>query len=867
MSAPPLLRPKIPAWILSRFTRWVERDALIDDLDEEYAVRLPHHGKRRIRLWYWGQIFRAVPSVAVYSLFRNAVMGKNYATLALRNIRKHKVFSVINIVGLAVGLSLCLFVLQLVSAMYSSDRFHEKKDRIYRVVSLFDDGNRSGDLAAAPLPLAYELEQLPTVETVVRIRKGFGGPAVLGDTILDVRGFYTDPDFFHVFSFELEEGDPATALSEPFSIVLTKDLAARLFGRASPIGETLSLKDTGDYTVTGVLRDISRRRSHMRFECLASTLTLESLERQQKLEPTLTDWENFYHGYVYCLLHEGGSPDLVEEAFPSIVGRHYPEGEIKYGFRLQPLTKISPGRNLGNFLSTSAVDPRTPVILFSIAFLIMLVACFNYTNLSLAKSLSRAREVGIRKALGANRRKLISQFIGEAVTYALVALVLAILFMKFLLPRFMGFMPFLTHVEASAFRLGPFSFLFAILTGILAGVVPAFFFSKFDPAAVLKDVAKIRIFSRLTLRRGLVVFQFFLSFFFIITTIVLFKQIRFEDTIDRGFRAENILNVELQGVDYDLFKQDIVNHPAIIMVSASDSVLCTGSRAITMVRTSDAVELAEIDCLMVDEDFIENMRIPLLAGRHFPERGSAAEEAYAVINARAVGRLGFDTPQEAIGGRLILRNDTSLEIIGVVRDFFSQSLSGAIYPMVLRIGPEYFGYANIRIRENAAEPVLEYLGDVWKKHDPYHPFRFGFLEDQIEEYQAEGKNLLRGVSFIAFLTILIAFFGLLGMVIYDTEARVKEIGIRKVMGASVLDIVLVLSRSFVVLLVLAAALAAPLAWFINHIMLQSAVNRIRLGIDIFGLGLVFMLALGVATIFSQTVRAAAGSPVESLRYE
>ncbi len=860
--------PGFPRWAIAKLAVWVERHSLVDDLDQEFADREEREGWRRARAWYWIQVLRAVPSVVLYSLFRSIVMTGNYAKIALRNIRKQKVFSFINIVGLAVGMSLCLFAFRLIVAVYASDAFHEKKDCIYRVISEVADGERSVELATAPFPLAQALRQRPEVENVVRIKKNFGGPAVLDDKILQVQGLYADRDFFKVFSFPLEAGDPETALVDPFSLVLTRELARKFFGQENPVGRTLSLKGTGDFKITGVMRDISKLRSHMRFECLASLETLGSLERQQIVPAVLENWDGFYETYVYFLLRKDAAPSGIEEVLLGLAKEHYPDKETPPGFSFQALTKISPGRNLGNFLSTSATSPQTPLLLISIAFLIVVVACFNYANLSLAKAFTRAREVGIRKAIGANRTKLIAQFIGEAVTTSLVALVLAFILLKFVVPRFFDRLPLTAEGASGSIALSvPVSVLLAGLVGVFAGTVPAVLFSKFDPVSVLRDVTRARLFSRLTLRRGLAVFQFFVSFFFIITTLVIFLQVRHVERIDKGFRAENILNVELGDVDFALFKQEISNHPAVIGISATDAVLCTGSRGIMKVKTPEAADFGEIDCLLVDENFLENYEIPLLAGRPFPAGGTRNGESFAVINEKAVYSLSFSSASEAIGKRLVFGGGKSLEVIGVVRNFASQRLDGEIRPLVLRIMPKYFRFANLKIAGGEPAPVLGFLAEKWKKLEPYEPFRYGFHEDQIEAYQAEGKNLLRAVSFIAFLAIMIAFFGLLGMVIYDTNARVKEIGIRKVMGASVPKIVIVLSRNFVYLIVLGAFLATPLAWFVNNMILRYSANRIQLGPAIFGLGFLFMLALGLAIILTQTVRAATGNPVDSLRYE
>jgi len=338
--------PKIPEWLLKIFCYRVEKYSLLDDLEEEYRTKLSDHGKSYSRIWYLGQAFRAIPSVIFFSLYRSAVMGRNYATIALRNIRKHKLFSLINILGLAIGLSLCLFVIGLVLTVYSSDRFHENKNRIYRVISQTLDKDQVNERATAPLPLAGELSQMPEVEIVVRLKKNFGGAAVYEDRAFIVQGLYADKDFFHVFSFELEAGDPKTALIEPYSIVLTKELSHKFFGNKNPIGEILIIKDIGDFTITGVTKDISKLHSHMKFECLASLQTLVSLENQKKIYASLDNWKNLNDNYVYFLLRENASPDKIENLLPEIVKKHYPNTEERYGYALQALTKISPGKNL-----------------------------------------------------------------------------------------------------------------------------------------------------------------------------------------------------------------------------------------------------------------------------------------------------------------------------------------------------------------------------------------------------------------------------------------------------------------------------------------------------------------------------------------
>lgn len=859
--------PKIPRWILTKLAYRVEKYSLLDDLEEEYRIKSSTRGKTTSRTWYWMQALRAIPSILFYTFFRSIIMAKNYATIALRNIRKHKVFSIINIMGLSIGISLCLFVISLIFFMYGSDRFHEKKDRIFRVVSQTITERAVLERATAPLPLAGELEQMPGIETVVRIKKNFGGAAVYKEKGFLVNGLYVDTDFFHVFDFELERGDPETALAEPYSIVLTREVAQKFFGNGDPTEKILQIQNVGDFTVTGVLKDVSKLHTHMKFECLASLSTVASLENQKKIYSSLTNWKNLNDNYVYFLLREHTSPRAVEELFPGIVEKHLGDDENEYRYSLQALTDISPGKNLANNLSAMPVPEEAPLFLSMIALIIMIIACFNYTNLSLAKALSRAKEVGIRKTIGANRLKIFSQFIGESTTYALIALVIAFFLYELMIPHF--FQAVLLHIQMENLKIGLiFSFvLFSLFIGFLAGIIPATLISKFNPTEVLKDINKTKVFSRINLRRTLVVIQFFISFIFIITTIVMFKQIQFQKNIDPGFKTENILNVELQGTDYEIFKQEVSANPGISKISASAFIPCTGMAWLENVRRPEDAEYFDIDYISVDNNFIPNIGLRLVAGRNFPQTANIEKERSVILNELAVERFGFPSPADAIGKTIIFGKDTQLEVIGVVNNFLSRNTQNPALPMAMRVVPEDFEYANLKIRTEDVESVLLFLETKWKELQPYRPLRYRFFEGQLEDYDAGAKNALQALSFITFLTLLITFFGLLGMVIYDTETRVKEIGIRKVMGASLWNIILGTSKSFIFLMLLAAALATPVAWFANHMILQSMANRIELGLAIFSQGLLAVFAVGFLIIFSQTVRAASKKPADSLRYE
>ncbi len=860
--------PKIASWALKITNRKKNRDIVLGDFEEFFNEIYEESGTFNAYAWYWKQSLKSIPRFILTTIYWRITMFKNYVKIALRNIVKHKVFSLVNITGFAISLSLCLLVIQTIFSIYSSDRFHENKDRIFRVITSSANKNRVSNLATAPLPLAEELKVFPEIETVVRIKKNFGGYAVSRGKKFPVQGYYTDKEFFKVFSFELESGDPGSALSSPYSVVLSKELALKFFGSRNPLGETLSFKDLGDFKITGVMKDASHLKSHLRFECLASVSTLISLEKQKKLYASLDNWKNINDNYVYFLLRDNASAARIEKSLAGMVKKHYPDKDRTYMFRLQALTGISPGLNLVNFLSP-AVPMEVPYIFSCIAFIILLIACFNYTNLSLAKALSRAKEVGVRKVIGANRPKIFAQFIGEAVVISVIALVFAIFFLEFLEPFFYSLNYDFRQVfsmETRSIGLILVFLLFAVFAGVLAGFFPAISLSKF-PALVLKDNTNVKLFSRLKLRKVLVVFQFFVSFIFIITTIVLYSQLRFESNLPPGFNPGNILNVELQKVDYDKFKREVSGYHNISAVSASSFIPGTGTRWITVAKTPNISEQMEIDYLSVDEYFIENLQLEMTVGQNFPPGSRAGSEKFVVLNEKAVDHFGFGTPAQAIGQHITFEKDKNLEIIGVVKNFIAANASAPIRPLALRLQPRDYMFANLKFNQNDIEGTVQFLNEKWKELEPIRSFKYQFFEDQLKRYASIPKELLKGIGFITFLTILVAFFGLLGMVIYDTEARVKEIGIRKIMGGSLFDITMVISKGFIYLLVVAAILAAPVAWLINNMFLQNMAQRISLGFGIFAVGISIMCAIGFIVIFSQTIRAANRNPVEMLRCE
>lgn len=769
--------------------------------------------------------------------------------------------------GLAISLSLCLLVIQVIFSMHSSDRFHRKKDRIYRVITTQVEKNRTWDLATAPLPLAEELKYFPEVEKIIRVKKGIGGNVSFRGKTLLASGYFVDKEFFDVFSFELEQGDPDTALVQPKSLVLSKQAAEKFFGSQNPIDETITINKYGDFRVTGILKDYSRENSHFQYEFLGSMSSLPSLESQNIVSPSMNNWKNLNVSYVYLLLRKGSETKRIIENFSSIIKKNYGESETQYSFHLQPLTKISPGQPLANDLSIP-VPPITTLIFSSIALIILFIACFNYTNLSLAKSLSRAKEIGIRKVVGAKRLNVFTQFLGEAIIVSLIALVIAFCLRQFLLIGFkntLGRYMELNYQESLKIYLA--FVLFTILTGFFAGTFPALYLSKFNPVQILKDIAKVKVFSRINLRRTLLSIQFCISFILIITTIVLFKQINFQKKLDPGFQTQNILNVELGEVKYELYRQEIVSFYGIQNISASSLIPNTGVTWPIEINRPNLPETIQADALWVDENFLDLLEIDMIAGQNFSKKAGTAGKKHAVLNETAVKRLGFNSPVEALGQSINLGNKEHSKIIGVVKDFIYQHSANQIGALLLKIEPDFFRYTNIKVNPLSLEQTKIYIEEKWSKLDPFHPFQCHLYDDQIEAYYAGSENLLKGIGFISFLAIFISVFGLMGMVIHEAETKTKEIGIRKIIGASRKNIILVLSKGFLRILIASALAAAPIAWIINTLILSGFAYRIILGLGPFVLGYGLVFSIGLLIIFTQAVKTSNRDPVGALRYE
>jgi len=798
-------------------------------------------------------------------------MLKSYLTIAFRSILKRKAFSAINILGLAAGLAICMLIITLIRDQNSYDRFHPLEDRIYRVIS-DRTSSSSSSFATSPPPLYEELTgKYPIIEEAVRVRNDFSQDVHYGEFTLPMRGIWTETAFLDVFHFPLQYGDARTALAEPYSIVVTQELAQRLgVAPHKLVGAVIELGDWGQFTITGVLEPLPGK-THFNFEALGSYATVASLERAEQLFAASGRWDDTNNSFLYLLLQKGADAGDLQTALPGISDIQYAQLEnYRLDFRLQSLAAITPSEMLENDMTFTV--PKVALYFLSLlALIVILTACFNYTNLSVAKALTRAREIGVRKVAGARRGQIFTQFLTESIVIAMIALILGyILLEAVVIPLFEGLF-FNQFFDIDLSVPGPLLLTFVLLAlgaGVLAGVLPAAYLSAFRPVRVLQPLTELKVFARLGWRKLLIALQFVVSLVFITTVVVLFDQTEFMLNADYGFHKENVINLRLQEQDYQKVRQELLRHPDIKAVSACSVLPASGANQGTAIRRPDEEERTGSHQIIVDHRFLENMQLELAAGRPLQEKGAAGD---LLINETAANRLGWERPSDAVGQPLIYNafdeRGTEGRIVGVVKDFYYLGMERPIGNLILYSDPARLRYANLRVQTGDMRSLLAFLEDTWKELDPVHPVNYQFYDDTIGRMTGIYRDLMKILGFLALIAIVITSLGILGVATYSVETRTKEVGIRKVLGAGVSRIVWTLSQGLMTPVALALLIALPLSWFLNRMWLQEIAYHVELnGINL-GAGLVLLVALSALMVGSQAYRLAVKNPADTLRDE
>jgi putative ABC transport system permease protein len=893
------MRRNNPPRFILQFFRWFchpELKSYIEgDLMELYDERINEFGKSKadrkfivdVLLLFRPGIIR--PSKGVH--YRNDYsMFRNYFKVGVRNILKYKTFSFINIFGLAVAMSVSMLIILMLMDQNRYDQFHEKKNRIYRILSNYE--NSKQPYATSPYPLAAALKsEYPIVEETTNLTPGPAGDATYNQHMVEMRGYFADPAFFRVFSFKLENGDDETALTRPNSIVISRVIANKLFGSEDPVGKVIEFSDRqlsfplrfdgvgaaavnwGNFTVTGVI-DESAYKSHLKFDVLMSSSSRQALINEKKIEDLNNNWEWYFRCYTYVLLNSGRNEDDLSKALGDLVAHKYKDIKAEHtkGFVLLPqaLGDIQLG------LSGNDTDNRMPglgyYLLTVLATVIMLSACLNYTNLSVARALTRAKEIGVRKVTGANKRALVTQFLSESIITSLLAMIMAVvLLFTVIKPGFQSLWVnrYLEFELPASFSTYVVFVAFGVAIGTIAGFYPAFYLSSYQPIKALKNLGSVTS-GKLGLRKVLSVSQFVFSLFFITTSILIFNQFKHYMEFDYGFDAKNIVNIELQGADYKKLMNELNSVTGISTISASDLIPATGrSNGNELKKTGSTDEYTSTNVLIADENFTNNLGLKIIGGKNLRPSGEASDRLI-VVNEQFVKKLGYKFPAEAIGAVFESKwGNEQLEIVGVVENFRYNMLvnSDEIKPVMIRNQPSQFQYLNVRISSTDMTGTIAKLEQKWKKIDPLHPFKYEFYDDQIISTHKGIFDVVSILGFIAFLAILIACLGLLGMATFAAERRKKEVGIRKVLGAQELRIAFLLSKEFIQVLAMSICIGAPSSFIINNLWLQKLPNRVEFGAGTVLIGTFVLLMLGILTIGSQTLRASKANPVDSLKME
>ncbi len=797
-------------------------------------------------------------------------MFKNYLRITLRNITKNKGYSFIIIFGLALSLSLSLLITQMIYNFTRFDRFHENKDRIFRVVTTRTGEKWTEDFATAPFPMASALTHaVPGIEVSTVWVWGLGGNAIGRGKVFPLRTSFAGEDFFRLFSYRLKHGDPAAALVKPNSIVLTSEVAFLFFGEYNPVGEVLQFGKWGDYTVTGVMEDTSRLKTHISLRSIISLSTLLSLEQQGMVTALSENWTNIESAFVYVMLEPGVSSQRIEDGVNRLAAGRIRDQKFKHRFWLQPLTGIVPGPDLQNSAGES-VPPAVIYVLLAVALLVVLSAAFNYTNLSTAQALSRAREVGIRKVVGARRYQIFLQFIVESVIMTLLAFILAFVFYRgILIPLFLNlhdvFRTYFYFAENWT-TLGYF-LLFAVGTGIAAGIIPAIHISRFQPVQAMKNLPGLRVVSRISFRKGLIVFQSALSVVFIISTLIAVDQLNYIRKTDPGMRTEGLITVSLEGVDYNIFRQNAVQDARVLGIAGTEFLPGTMSIFSYLLKRTDAPLEHRVCMIASDAGFVPVFGLQIVAGSNFPDTPSSSKEILVILNETAVKEFDFDRPQEAVGRLLLMENGQEIRVTGVVKNFAHTEITRDQGAAALRFLPERCQVAVLHVEPAKIKDVAANLRNMWGSFESAAPFEYALFADQVEEELSGMKAMLKSIRFVSILTMIIVCLGFLGIADYSSRIRRKEIGIRKVCGAGEWNLVKLLSRHFMGMLAVATIPAIPLAWWFNGVLLSLYDKKVGMRAELFilGAGLVMVLAIGM--VLSQTIRAARTDPVDIIRYE
>jgi putative ABC transport system permease protein len=845
--------PALARAVLKRLSPPHLGETALGDYDEIFRWKVEQRGTFRARLWYGHQALLSIP----LSFFWSLVMLRNYLKITWRNIKRHKAFSLINIAGLAIGISCCVLILLWIQHELSWDRFHEHAENIYRVSQKQYDGHLT---PVTPLPLADILKtEFPEVVNAARYLTYSKLQLKYGDKSFSQRPLVADPSFFQMLSFDFVEGDPNNAFPSLHSMLITEELAFKFFGEEDALGKSISGGDSQyDFTISGVIKNVPLNSS-LQFDCV---IPFEIVTRRAPRD----DWGSSYL-WTYVQLQKKSSYREFNKKIAGIVNQRARQNKAE--LFLQPLTQL-------HLRPQGAGGPIIYVYIFAaMAVFVLIIACINFINLTTARSGNRAREVGLRKVIGARRKNLVKQFFGESFLFSSAAVLCALLLVALFLPIFNSlsgkqFTFGLNVLNNPGLILGIVGI--TIFTGLLSGIYPAFLLSSFQPVKVLRSSKMAPGFGRspFLLRRGLVVLQFSLSIFLMIGTIIIYQQLDFIKNRDLGFDKSFVVGSDSTRGNTDLqtIKEELKRNPKVESVTfASQKMGEWESGAREDVKWEGRAPDLKItfEVIFCDHDYLDTHKMEMAQGRFFSRDFPSDDGQAFILNETAVREMGFGG-RSPVGEHLSFWGDYTGTVIGVIKDFHTQSLHDRIQPVILAYNPGSLDNVSIRISSEDMPGTLSFIEDKWQAMSG-NRFEYFFLDESLEQRYSTEVATGSLLKYFTFLAIFISCMGMLGLVSYIAQQRTKEIGVRKVLGASVSSIIQLLAKEFVLLVVLANVIAWPLAYLVVKKWLDNFAYRTGIGIPAFALSGGLALIIALLTVSLQSLKTATANPAESLRYE
>ncbi len=814
-----------PKWAY-RFFKWFCNPEYFEfihgDLEEIFLQKLHESNPKSARRFYLKQVIKLFrPSIFMRKSTKEStsVLGLtgHYFKVAGRNLIKHKALSMLNVLGLALSMAVGMLAITLIEEQYSYDDFHVNKEKVYRLLSARKSGSH---FASSPAALGRKMQEgLPDVEAVATFSAA-GGKLKVKNESFETLGMVTSSDFLKVFTFPVLQGDPLL-LDDPSSIFMTQNLAEKLFGSNDPLGQLVQIQDSVQLVVKGILYDVPRN-SHLQFEFLISS---NNQDFKTPFERSPDNWKNIYTQYNYVLFNEDHDLDRAQVFMNQASEEHY-EVEDRNFFSFQPLSGIYPGPGYTNSPSQGSLDPILFKVIGGVALLLIVFSTFNYASLTTARSFTRAKEIGVRKTFGAHNKQISRQVLVESILISIVAGILAFPILKLIIPAILGLNPeignfFLLKPEMSTYL---YFLLFAIFVGLLASIIPAFYFSRFQPVQALRDFYSVRVFSKAGLRKSLIVFQLVLGLICVSTALLTQKQFKYELEFDRGFDDDHLVNIDIGPIGLNVFRNEVEKSANIIGTTLSTNVPSSSSSANLAIKLTSG-ENASVNFFRADEFFFDIYALSII-GETLP----ASQEFDApqiTINESAVETLELGSPEEALG-QSILVFGKSRRIVRVIRDFYFQGINSTQRPLIILplFSAKSPGILSVKVADNKLRESLDLIDRAWLKSGIKTELNYSVFKEKLRQ-SSQHLIMTKVVGFFGVQLLLVALIGLSGICKWMAEVRAREMGIRKILGAETSQLMVSLSKGFIILTLLAVLIALPLSYMANtEIWLNSLANHV-----------------------------------------